>query len=85
MVGSGFGGTDSGMYHHLNRDLGWSEQNRLLQLHPTDDFQPDKDSPEPPHPMDYSHSFKHPPDGLIRLPKYLSETSWTEIQAHVDG
>lgn len=86
VIESGFGWTDSGMYHHLNRYLGRSEQNRLLLLHQTDDFQPDEDSLEPPHPMDYSNPFRHPPDGLIRsLPKYLSETSWGEIQAHVDG
>jgi hypothetical protein len=85
VIESGFGWTDYGMYHHLNRYLGRSEQNRLLLLHQTDDFQQGEESTDPPHPMDYSNSFGHPSDGLIRsLPKYLSETSWDEIQAHVD-
>lgn len=85
VIESGFGWTDYGMHNHLNRYLEWSGQNQLLLLHAKDDFQPGEESPEPPHPMDYTNPFRDPPDGLIRsLPKYLSETSWDEIKAHTD-
>lgn len=85
VIESGFGWTDNGMYNHLHRYLNWNEQNQLLLLHPEDDFQPDENSPESFHPLDFTNSFRHPPEGLIRsLPKYLKCTCWAEMKTHIE-
>lgn len=85
VIESGFGWTDNGMYNHLHRYLNWNEQNQLLLLHPEDDFQLDEDSSDSFHPLDFTNSFRRPPEGLIRsLPKYLNCTCWAEMKAHIE-